>query len=99
MNELLRRLLNLPEQASQHARDVDGLHYFVVLVSAAAAVAIFAAALYFMVRYRRRSEDDKTPEVHPSHLHEALFVGVPLAVFLLWFAIGFPQYVSLSLPP
>ena len=29
MNELLRKLLFLPPQLSQHARDVDGLHYFV----------------------------------------------------------------------
>jgi cytochrome c oxidase subunit 2 len=99
MNDLLRRLLNLPEQASQHARDVDGLHYFVVLTSVAAAVAIFAAALLFMVRYRRRREDEKTPEVQPRTIHEVLFVGVPLAVFLLWFAIGFPQYVELTQPP
>jgi cytochrome c oxidase subunit 2 len=99
MNDLLRWILNLPEQASQHARDVDGLHYFVVLVTMAAGFAIFATALYFMVRYRRRSEDQKTPEVQPHHWHEALFVGVPLAVFLLWFAIGFGQYVDLVNPP
>ncbi len=99
MNELLRRLLNLPEQASQHARDVDGLHYFVVLVTMGAGIAIFTTAFWFMVRYRRRSQDEKTPEVQPRHWHEALFVGVPLAVFLLWFAIGFGQYVDLSQPP
>lgn len=99
MNDLLRRLLFLPEQASQHARDVDGLHYFVVVVTMAAAAAIFAVALWFMIRYRRRSEDEKTPEVQPHHWHEALFVGVPLAIFLLWFAIGFSQYVDLARPP
>jgi len=99
MNELLRKLLFLPEQASQHARDVDGLHYFVVLTSVATAVVIFGTALFFMVRYRRRSEDQKTVEVQPHHWHEAVFVGVPLAVFLLWFAIGFPQYIELTRPP
>jgi len=99
MNELLRKLLFLPEQASQHARDVDGLHYFVVLTSLATAAVIFGTALLFMVRYRRRSEDQKTVEVQPHHWHEAVFVGVPLAVFLLWFAIGFPQYIELTRPP
>lgn len=99
MNELLRSLLNLPQQASQHARDVDGLHYFVVLVSLAVGAAIFATALWFMVRYRRRSEADKTPEVQPRAIHEVLFIGVPLATFLLWFAIGFPQFVDLTTPP
>jgi cytochrome c oxidase subunit 2 len=37
--------------------------------------------------------------VQPAHWHEAVFVGVPLAVFLLWFAIGFRQYVELANPP
>jgi cytochrome c oxidase subunit 2 len=99
MNELLRRLLFLPEQATGHARAVDHLHYFVVLTTLAAFVAIFATALVFMVRYRRRREDEPTPEVQPAHWHEAAFVGIPLAVFLLWFAIGFPQYVELTRPP
>ena len=99
MNELLRRLLNLPEQISQHARDIDGLHYFVVLTSVAAGIAIFGTALVFMIRFRRRSEDERTPEVQPHTIHEVLFVGVPLAFFLLWFAIGFPQFIDLTQPP
>jgi len=99
MNELLRKLLFLPEQLSQHARDVDGLHFFVVLTTMATGAVIFSVALWFMVRYRRRSEDQKTVEVQPGHWHEAVFVGVPLAVFLLWFAIGFPQYIELTRPP
>ena len=99
MNELLRRLLNLPEQASQHARDVDGLHYLVVTTTMFAALLIFGTAFWFMIRYRRRSEGEKTPVVQPAHWHEALFVGVPLVVFLAWFAIGFRQYVELSNPP
>jgi cytochrome c oxidase subunit 2 len=99
MNELLRKLLNLPQQISQHARDVDGLHYFVVLTSMVTAALIFGTALYFMVRYRRRREDEKTPEVQPRAIHEVVFVGVPLAFFLLWFAIGFPQYIDLTQPP
>ena len=30
---------------------------------------------------------------------EAGFIGIPLALFLLWFAIGFPQFIKLTLPP
>jgi cytochrome c oxidase subunit 2 len=99
MNELLRRLLFLPEQASRHARDVDALHYFVVLTTMAVGAVIFSTALWFMIRYRRRAEGEKTPEVQPRAVHEVIFVGLPLVVFLLWFAIGFPQYVELTQPP
>ncbi|HSN90583.1 MAG TPA: cytochrome c oxidase subunit II, partial [Anaeromyxobacteraceae bacterium] len=99
MNELLRKMLFLPEQASAHAREVDALHYFVILTSMAAAAAVFVTAVVFFVRYRRRSESDRTPVVKPRLVHELLFVGIPLATFLLWFAIGYPQFVNLHTPP
>ncbi len=99
MNELLRRLLFLPEQASDYARHVDGLHYFIIITTMIAAAGVFATALFFFIRYRRRSDTDVTPHVSPRAIHEVVFVGLPLGLFLVWFAIGFPQYVKLSLPP
>ena len=99
MNELMRRLLFLPPQLSEHARQVDALHFFVITTTMVAAAGVFATALWFFVRYRRRPGDGATPRVEPKAIHEVLFVGVPLAFFLLWFAIGFPQYVRLQQPP
>jgi cytochrome c oxidase subunit II len=99
MNEALRKLLFLPEQASEYARDVDALHYFVIMTTMIAAAGVFATALFFFVRYRRRSDTDVTPLVKPRLIHEVLFIGVPTSFFLLWAAIGYPQFVRLSLPP
>jgi cytochrome c oxidase subunit 2 len=99
MNDLLRRLLFLPEQASQHARNVDALHAFVIGTTMIAAAGVFLTAIVFVVRYRRRSDTDVTPVVKPRFIHEALFIGVPLSFFLLWFAIGYPQFVELQTPP
>ncbi len=99
MNDLLRRLLFLPEQGSDYARSVDQLHYFVIITTMLGATAVFAATLVFIVRYRQRRARDTTPRVEPGVIHEVFFVGVPLVLFLTWFAIGFPQYVSLQSPP
>jgi cytochrome c oxidase subunit 2 len=99
MNDLLRRLLFLPEQASDYARRVDHLHYFVVITTMIAAAGVFLTALVFYVRFRRRPGDGPTPRVEPRAIHEVLFIGVPLAFFLVWFAIGFPQFVDLNRPP
>jgi cytochrome c oxidase subunit 2 len=99
MNELMRRLLFLPEQASDYARRVDHLHFFVITTTMIAAAGVFLTALAFYVKYRRRSDNDPTPRVVPRPFHEVLFVSVPLSFFLLWFAIGFPQFVELSRPP
>ena len=99
MNELMRKLLFLPEEGSAYAAEVDRLHFFVITVTMVSATAVALATLYFFVKYRRRSENQATPTVEPKAIHELLFIGVPLAFFLLWFAIGFPLFVKLQNPP
>jgi cytochrome c oxidase subunit II len=99
MNELMRRLLFLPEQASAYAQQVDRLHYFVITMTMLGFAGVAAVALWFVIRYRRRAEGESTPTIEPRPLHEVLFVGGPLALFLLWFAIGYPLFVRLQTPP
>lgn len=99
MNELLRTLLFLPEQGTAYARSVDHLHYFVILTTMLGAAAVGVTVIAFVVVYRRRQALQATPVVEPKVIHEALFIGVPLTLFLVWFAIGYPQYVSLQTPP
>jgi cytochrome c oxidase subunit 2 len=99
MNELYRRMLFLPEQASDWARRVDHLHYFVITTTMIAAFGVFLTALVFFIKYRRRSDTDPTAHVVPRTIHEIFFIGTPLLFFVLWFAIGFPQFVQLNTPP
>jgi cytochrome c oxidase subunit II len=99
MNELMRDLLFLPEQGSAYARQVDHLHYFVVITTMLGAAAVGIAVIAFVVIYRRRHARQTTPVVEPKLIHEAVFIGLPLVLFLIWFAIGYPQYVSLQTPP
>ena len=99
MNELMRRMLFLPEQGTAYAVEVDQLHYFVITVTIIGAFGVAGTALLFFVRYRRRRDRQVTEHVEPRAIHEVLFIGVPLAFFLLWFAIGFPLFVKLQTPP
>ena len=99
MNEMMRRMLFLPEQASAYAVEVDRLHFFVITVTMLGAFGVAGAALLFFVKYRRRHDRQLTEHVEPKAIHEVLFIGVPLAFFLLWFAIGFPLFVRLQTPP
>lgn len=99
MNELLRRVLFLPEQASTFALRVDRLHYFVILTTMAAATLIFLAAILFTIVYRRRAGQRTTPFFASSKTAEALIIGVPLSFFLLWFGIGYRDYVWLQAAP
>ena len=99
MNELLRRLLFLPDQASTFARDVDQLHFFVILTTFVMSTAVGLTAIFFFARYRRRSEVQTTPHIEPGIAMEAAFFIVPLFFFLLWFFIGYREFVRQQTPP
>src|SRR5438132_5404846 len=99
MNEVLRRLLCLPDQASTFARDVDRLHYFVILTTFVMSTAVGLTAIFFFVRYRRRSETQTTPHIEPTWWMELGFIAVPLFFFLLWFFMGYREFVRQQTPP
>lgn len=99
MNEIMRKFLFLPPQASSMAREIDRLHYFVIATTMVMSTLIGLLAVYFMVRYRRRKPGTLTPHVEAPLWAEVLFVAVPLGFFLLWFRIGFQQFIDLTAPP
>ena len=99
MNDLMRRLLWLPDQASTFASKVDTLHYFVIAVTMIASTATGLMAFYFFFKYRERRRNQSTPLVIPSVKFEVLVIGVPLFFFLLWFVQGFRDYVWYTTPP
>jgi cytochrome c oxidase subunit 2 len=100
MNELLRRMLFLPEQASTMSTHIDYLHYFVIITTMIASTLIGGAALYFYVRYRWKGRiGAKGEPVYTSVPLELVIIGVPAFFFLLWFWIGYRDFVRLQTPP
>jgi cytochrome c oxidase subunit 2 len=99
VNELLRRVLFLPPQASAASVGIDHLHFFVILTTILVSSSAGVLAVYFMVRYRRRRQGEPTPHIEAPRWLEATFVIVPLSFFLLWFRIGFGQFVEMTTPP
>ena len=99
MNEFLRRMLLLPEQASSFARRVDSLHYFVIITTMIVSTGVGLTALFFFVRFRRRSETQTTPHLNPPWWLEMVFILVPLGFFLSWFARGYRDYIEMRTPP
>lgn len=99
--DLLHDLLFLPEQASTVSKDVDQLHYVIISTTMVAATIIFGVALVFIIRYRRRTDrtDVMTPKVTTTLGWEALFVGLPITVFLLFFFFGFHDFIRMNTPP
>ena len=99
VNELLRRMLFLPPQASAASVGIDHLHFFVILTTLVVSSVAGVLAVYFMARYRRRRQNQPTPHLEAPRWLEAAFVVVPLSFFLLWFRIGFGQFVEMTSPP
>lgn len=99
MNELLRRMLFLPEQGSTLATRVDHMHYFIVLTTLFVGTGIGLTGFVFLVRYRRRGARAETPRIEAPNWLEALYISIPLSVFLLWGALGYRDYVWARTPP
>jgi cytochrome c oxidase subunit 2 len=98
MNQLLRKLLFLPPQSSTFAPISDRLHYSIFLAGILVGGVAFGAGLFWMIRYRDRGQAT-TPRIEGNVWTESAIVGIPLAVFLLWFVIGYHDYLYATTPP
>jgi len=90
VNELFRRALDLPPQASSLAYRIDVLHYVVIGSAFAVAAAVFFLVIYFLVRFRERPGERRTYKVNPKI--EIALATFTLAVFLAFWVVGFGQY-------
>ena len=98
-DHLMRKLLFLPDAATHFADGIDHLHFFVITVTMLGSAGVFLAGLYFIIRYYRSAEPTKTPTVRASMKFEAVVIGSLLALFVLWWVIGFVQYIAYATPP
>ena len=100
MNEALRWMLNLPEQASTMAKSIDTLHYTVILATFAGVTLAAVVAIVFSYKYRQRGDTPPlTPAVGaPMWLEIAVFGGLA-TLFFVWWVVGFRQYRELQSPP
>jgi cytochrome c oxidase subunit 2 len=76
-----------PEQASSIAREVDLLHYVLTAITLFFTVVIFLIIFYFMIRYRRRSPDERPLPIEGSVPLEIAWTVIPTLICLgifLW---------------
>lgn len=99
MLELLRRLFLLPAGASSFADGVDALHFSIIGTTLVGATALALAVTFFLTRYRQRVPGAATPRLVVTRGGEALMIGGTLSLFLLWWVIGYRQYVQMRRTP
>ena len=88
-----------PEQASTQAVQVDSLLFFLLGVSGFFATVIALFMLYFAIKYRRRSDEDRPAAIAGSLTLELAWTIIPLAIALYIFVWGAQIYFSWGRPP
>lgn len=108
LNQWLRAILFLPQQATQLAFAIDVLQYVIIVSTLLGAAVVTLVGGYFLIRYSRHAEEmpaeeeeDTAPAAGhavPRWLEFGVFFGL-LAMFLTWWYIGFHIYVRMRIPP
>lgn len=89
-----------PAQASSIAARVDTLLLFLILVSIFFCTLIFVLLLYFVIKYRRRSETEPAPQpIHGDLRLELVWSIIPLGLTMIMFVWGARLYYDMSRPP
>src|ERR1700682_3863913 len=88
-----------PEQASSIARSVDHLYFFITAVTLFFTFLIFSTIFYFMIKYRRRSPDERPKAIEGSLPLEILWTAIPTMIVALIFVWSSSLYFQNSEPP
>jgi cytochrome c oxidase subunit 2 len=88
-----------PEQASTIAKNVDYLYFFLTAVTLFFTAVIFLTIFYFMVKYRRRSPDERPKAIEGSLPLEVLWTAIPTVIVALIFVWGSTLYFQNAEPP
>lgn len=97
MNRIIEYLL--PPQRSTVASEVDSLFTFINVAGFLLFAGIMITILIFVIKYRRKSEDDVTPVITHNSILEVTWTVIPIILILIVFSWGFRGFLSLSSTP
>lgn len=82
----------MPPQASTYAHHVDTVYAFLLWSSLFSGIIMLGGMTYFLLKYRRKTDKDKTPYITHNHTLEFLWSFIPLVLFMVMFAWGAVVY-------
>lgn len=89
----------LPRQGSTLAKHVDAGWDAAYWNAVVFFVLVVGAMLLFVIKYRRRSENDKTSTISHSTAIEVTWTAIPLLIVIALFFVGLRGYVHASVAP
>lgn len=91
--------VGMPLQGNEYAAKVDSLYNFLLMASLISCVLVFGGMLYFVLRYKRRSDNDDTPYISHNNTLEFLWSFIPFVIFLIVFAWGWVLFSDARTAP
>ncbi len=85
----------MPFAATDIAHSVDVLYAFLMIASFISCVLVIGGLIVFAMKYRRRSENDKTPYISHNTTAEFLWSFIPFVIFMVAFVWGWKVYYDL----
>ncbi|HEX7673306.1 MAG TPA: cytochrome c oxidase subunit II [Bdellovibrio sp.] len=89
----------MPTEGTEIAKQVDNLYGFLLITSFIACVLVIGGMIYFVYKYKRKSDNDKTAYISHNTALEFLWSFIPLVIFLAVFAWGWYIYHGMRTMP
>lgn len=89
----------MPPEGTEIAGNVDTLYKFLLWASFISCVLVIGGLIWFAVKYRRRSNNDKTPYISHNTLLEFLWSFIPFCIFMVAFVWGWVVFHQLRTFP
>lgn len=89
----------MPTDATDIASQVNNLYGFLVVASFIACAIVIGGMIYFVFKYKRKTDHDKTPYISHNTFLEFLWSFIPLVIFLVIFAWGWQIYHNMRSMP
>jgi cytochrome c oxidase subunit 2 len=81
-----------PPVGTAIAAQVDQIYLFLLVASLISFIIVMGGFMYFVVKYRRRTANDKTAYITHNHTLEFLWSFIPFVIFIFSFAWGWFVY-------
>ncbi|MBM4258168.1 MAG: cytochrome c oxidase subunit II [Deltaproteobacteria bacterium] len=88
-----------PDLASSFAWKVDAIYILIILVTVLVSLGVYAAIVSFVIKYKRKSEDEIPEQIEGNLPLEILWSVIPLGLVLAMFGWGAVLFFELSTPP
>jgi cytochrome c oxidase subunit II len=89
----------MPEQGTAISTKIDNLYGFLIVVSFISCAILIGGMIYFAIKYKRKTANDKTAYITHDTRLEVLWSVIPLIIFLMVFAWGWIIYHDMRTMP